>query len=92
MAARACKAVRSIFNQKSINRFSRKYLSTTGRLSVAGVNDDLFGLTGDQKEFRQTVYDFCQKELAPFADQIDIRRQWLGQFTIQYCQYIKSIT
>jgi len=43
---------------------------------VAGIDDDLYGLTEDQKELRQTVYDFCQKELTPFADQIDKDNGW----------------
>lgn len=35
------------------------------------VNDSLFGLTEEQKQLRQTVFQFCQKELAPKAQEID---------------------
>ncbi|XP_011442388.3 isovaleryl-CoA dehydrogenase, mitochondrial isoform X1 [Magallana gigas] len=35
------------------------------------VNDALFGLTPEQKQLRQTVFQFCEKELAPKADEID---------------------
>ena len=34
--------------------------------------DDLnFGLTDEQRQLRETVFNFCQKELAPHADAID---------------------
>ncbi|XP_074647381.1 isovaleryl-CoA dehydrogenase, mitochondrial-like isoform X1 [Tubulanus polymorphus] len=35
------------------------------------VNDDLFGLTAEQKQLRETVFNFAQKELAPKAQKID---------------------
>ncbi|CAG2248761.1 IVD [Mytilus edulis] len=35
------------------------------------VNDSLFGLTEEQKQLRQSVFQFCQKELAPKAQEID---------------------
>lgn len=54
----------------------RKTFSTNSKLLVAGVDDDLFGLTEEQKEFRQVVYDFCQNELAPHAAQIDKDNGW----------------
>lgn len=56
--------------------YPQKTFSTSSRLFVAGVDDNLFGLTEDQQEFRQVVYDFCQKELAPFAAQIDKDNGW----------------
>ncbi|CAH3174025.1 unnamed protein product, partial [Porites evermanni] len=35
------------------------------------VDDYVSGITDHQKQLRETVNSFCQKELAPFADQID---------------------
>uniref|UniRef100_A0A5S6R5I9 Isovaleryl-CoA dehydrogenase n=1 Tax=Trichuris muris TaxID=70415 RepID=A0A5S6R5I9_TRIMR len=35
------------------------------------VNDSLAGLNEDQRKFRQSVFDFAQKELAPHASEID---------------------
>ncbi|KAG8225663.1 hypothetical protein J437_LFUL006687, partial [Ladona fulva] len=35
------------------------------------INEDIFGLTPDQQQLRQTVFNFAQKELAPYANEID---------------------
>ncbi|CAF1074631.1 unnamed protein product [Rotaria sordida] len=35
------------------------------------INDDVYGLTDDQKQLRETVFAFTQKELAPHANNID---------------------
>jgi len=35
------------------------------------INDDLHGLTPEQKQLRQTVFKFFQKEIAPKAAEID---------------------
>lgn len=35
------------------------------------INEDIYGLTAEQKELRQTVFNFVQKELAPKASEID---------------------
>ncbi|CAF3871546.1 unnamed protein product [Rotaria magnacalcarata] len=35
------------------------------------INDDIYGLTDDQKQLRETVFNFAQKELAPHANAID---------------------
>lgn len=35
------------------------------------INDDIYGLTEEQKQLRQTVFNFVQKELAPKAQEID---------------------
>ena len=35
------------------------------------IDDNLFGLTDEQRQLRETVFNFCQKELAPHADAID---------------------
>ena len=40
-------------------------------LSHYPVDDRVNGLTEDQKQLRETIFNFCQKELAPHADAID---------------------
>jgi len=35
------------------------------------INDDIFNLTPEQKQLRETVFNFAQKELAPLADSVD---------------------
>ena len=35
------------------------------------VDDRLFGLSEEQSQLRETAFKFCQKELAPFAQEID---------------------
>ncbi|XP_043209399.1 isovaleryl-CoA dehydrogenase, mitochondrial-like [Amphibalanus amphitrite] len=44
--------------------------------SLYPVDDALFGLTEDQQQMRETVRGFVQKELAPFADEIDKKDDW----------------
>ena len=69
------KTIRKLITKNAAIR-QTKFLSTNSRLLAAGINDELYGLSEDQKEFRQTVYDFCQKELAPHADKIDKDNGW----------------
>ncbi|XP_037907246.1 isovaleryl-CoA dehydrogenase, mitochondrial [Hermetia illucens] len=40
-------------------------------LSHYPIDDTVFGLTEEQKKLRETVFNFAQKELAPYAQQID---------------------
>ena len=35
------------------------------------IDDRVNGLTDEQKQLRETIFSFCQKELAPHADAID---------------------
>jgi len=35
------------------------------------IDDSLYNLTSDQKQLRESIFQFCQKELAPYADEID---------------------
>ena len=35
------------------------------------IQDSLFGLSQEQSQLRETVFKFCQKELAPLAQEID---------------------
>ncbi|XP_071129674.1 isovaleryl-CoA dehydrogenase, mitochondrial-like isoform X2 [Mytilus edulis] len=46
-------------------------IKSTKCCSYYPVNDSLFGLTEEQKQLRQSVFQFCQKELAPKAQEID---------------------
>ncbi|XP_067139966.1 isovaleryl-CoA dehydrogenase, mitochondrial isoform X1 [Centruroides vittatus] len=39
--------------------------------STYPINDNVFGLTDDQKQLRQSVFQFVQKELGPHAQDID---------------------
>ncbi|KHJ40435.1 acyl-CoA dehydrogenase protein [Trichuris suis] len=43
------------------------------------VNDSITGLDEEQRKFRQVVFEFAQKELAPHADEID-KRDHFAQF------------
>uniref|UniRef100_A0A1I8AG09 Isovaleryl-CoA dehydrogenase, mitochondrial n=1 Tax=Steinernema glaseri TaxID=37863 RepID=A0A1I8AG09_9BILA len=45
--------------------------TSTSSFSTYPINDDLFALTDDQRQLRKSVFEFAQKELAPFADEID---------------------
>ncbi|XP_048761927.2 isovaleryl-CoA dehydrogenase, mitochondrial-like isoform X3 [Ostrea edulis] len=56
---------------KPLFRSKTSLLLTSRCCSYFPVNDALFGLTQEQKQLRQTVFQFCQKELAPKADEID---------------------
>ncbi|GBO35179.1 hypothetical protein AVEN_166283-1, partial [Araneus ventricosus] len=40
-------------------------------LSHYPINNNISGLNQDQKQLRETVFQFCQKELAPLSQGID---------------------
>lgn len=40
------------------------------------IDENTFGLTEDQQQLRETVFNFVQKELAPFANEIDKNNGW----------------
>uniref|UniRef100_A0A2M3ZHG1 Isovaleryl-CoA dehydrogenase, mitochondrial n=1 Tax=Anopheles braziliensis TaxID=58242 RepID=A0A2M3ZHG1_9DIPT len=40
------------------------------------IDENLFGLTEEQQQLRQTVFNFAQKELAPFAQEIDKQNEF----------------
>uniref|UniRef100_A0A7E4W2S6 Isovaleryl-CoA dehydrogenase, mitochondrial n=1 Tax=Panagrellus redivivus TaxID=6233 RepID=A0A7E4W2S6_PANRE len=42
------------------------------------VNDEFFGLTEEQQQLRKTVFDLAQKELAPYAGEIDKNNEFKG--------------
>ena len=45
--------------------------SSCRKLTHYPIDDVIFGLTDEEKQLRETVFNFCQKELAPHADEID---------------------
>lgn len=51
---------------KKANKFKNACFSSTYQ-----VDDNVFGLNDEQKQLRQTVFQFVQKELAPYAQDID---------------------
>ena len=54
-----------------IRCFSQSVVSRQGDMSHYPVDDALMGLTEEQSRLRETVFKFCQKELAPHAQRID---------------------
>lgn len=64
---------------KSLNRSAfllKKAANIHSSASLASskyypINDDVFGLNEEQKQLRQTVFNFVQAELAPKANEID---------------------
>merc|ERR1719507_1450726 len=40
-------------------------------LGINPVDDELYGLDDEEKQLRRTMFDFCQKEIDPIAQQID---------------------
>ncbi|CAC5373158.1 unnamed protein product [Mytilus coruscus] len=51
-------------------------IKSTKCCSYYPVNDSLFGLTEEQIQLRQSVFQFCQKELAPKAQEIDHKNEF----------------
>jgi isovaleryl-CoA dehydrogenase len=74
----------------SLSRFlSRSGILRRGHVSGLGVprqpsrtlthypvDDVMFGLSEDQRALRETVFNFCQKELAPLAQEIDAKNNF----------------
>ena len=50
---------------------SRNVLPTARSMTHYPIDDIVNGLTEDQKQLRESLFNFCQKELAPHADKID---------------------
>jgi len=62
---------------KSVYRSHQLHVSATLNGSrFYPINDDVFGLNEDQKQLRQSVFNFCQAELAPYANEIDKNNGW----------------
>lgn len=57
---------------KSVQKLLRPTCQVWKRtLTHYPIDDNIFGLTQEEKQLRETVFNFCQKELAPHADAID---------------------
>ncbi len=57
-------------------RGRRHVLQSRRCLSHYPVDDVMFGLSDDQRALRETVFNFCQKELAPHAQEIDAKNNF----------------
>lgn len=75
----------SIRNLTTAAKFLTKRLRPQGSaLAGAGcrsmshypIDETIFGLTEEQQQLRQTVFNFAQKELAPFAQEIDKQNEF----------------
>ncbi|CAF0981937.1 unnamed protein product, partial [Didymodactylos carnosus] len=53
--------------KRTTTSFFKRFQST----QFYPINDTFFGLTDDQKQLRDTTFNFVQKELAPKANDID---------------------
>lgn len=58
-------------NNKSFHSSSKLYGT-----QFYPINDDVFGLNEEQKQLRQSVFNFAQAELAPHANAIDKDNGW----------------
>ena len=71
-----CK-VKSTLNKPKIVKDNFLLASTKFRYSQSRslthypIDNELFGLTPEQVQLRETVFNFFQKEIAPIADKID---------------------
>ncbi|XP_035212154.1 isovaleryl-CoA dehydrogenase, mitochondrial-like [Stegodyphus dumicola] len=63
------------FFQRS-NVVKRHTLCNKRLLSHYPVDDNISGLNEEQKQLRETVFQFAQKELAPFAQDIDKKNEF----------------
>jgi len=61
-------ATKSTFLSPTSAVLTRKSCRTFTHYPIDDVN---FGLTDEQRQLRETIFNFCQKELAPHADAID---------------------
>jgi len=67
------------FAHKAKNSFLPSLTSVKYSTQYYPIDENVFGLTEDQQQLRQTVFNFAQKELAPFANQIDKDNGWKDQ-------------
>uniref|UniRef100_A0A1B0GP17 Acyl-CoA dehydrogenase/oxidase N-terminal domain-containing protein n=1 Tax=Phlebotomus papatasi TaxID=29031 RepID=A0A1B0GP17_PHLPP len=54
--------------QKPVTRMGFQSLRS---MSHYPIDENLYGLSSEQQQLRQTVFNFLQKELAPYAQEID---------------------
>ncbi|CAD5208690.1 unnamed protein product [Bursaphelenchus xylophilus] len=58
----------TIWGVRHAHQEARKIISAFRTMPI---NDDMFGLNSEQKMLRRSVFEFTQKELAPYAKEID---------------------
>lgn len=71
----ALRLAKTFFSGHS-NQLSRVLACKTYSTQYYPIDENIFGLTEDQQQLRETVFNFCQKELAPFAQEIDQNNGW----------------
>ncbi|XP_059614575.1 isovaleryl-CoA dehydrogenase, mitochondrial-like [Phlebotomus argentipes] len=64
-------ALRHILRSAVQNRILRTNWQSLRCMSHYPIDENLFGLNSEQQQLRQTVFNFLQKELAPYAQEID---------------------
>lgn len=67
----AMSAIRRPWLLKQIKQGIVRSNMVTRSLSHYPIDDIMFGLTDEQRQLRETVFNFCQKELSPRAEEID---------------------
>ncbi|KAK9503088.1 hypothetical protein O3M35_011734 [Rhynocoris fuscipes] len=58
-------------NSNILRNFKNLKRITTVCMSHFPINETLYGLTSEQQQLRNTIFNYAQKELAPKADEID---------------------
>ncbi|XP_043267464.1 isovaleryl-CoA dehydrogenase, mitochondrial [Venturia canescens] len=69
------RVVSKLFGLLQNNGF--KYSNTRTLSQFYPIDENIFGLNGQQKELRSTVFNFAQKELAPKAAEIDKNNEFV---------------
>ena len=53
-----------------------RHFSILSKSHNISIDDELYGLNEEECRFRKTIYEFCQKELSPHAEEIDKNNGW----------------
>ncbi|XP_052815375.1 isovaleryl-CoA dehydrogenase, mitochondrial-like isoform X1 [Mya arenaria] len=61
----------TLLGKSSLSNINRCFKNQIRLSSHFPIDDNLYGLSDEQKQLRETVFQFAQKELAPYADEID---------------------
>lgn len=77
---KACmKVFQSIKSTNYLQKFNTNLFHTSSTLNGTQfypIDDDIFGLNDEQKQLRESVFNFAQSELAPYANDIDKDNGW----------------
>ncbi|XP_052262362.1 isovaleryl-CoA dehydrogenase, mitochondrial-like isoform X2 [Dreissena polymorpha] len=68
----------TLFTKQSVSFVKCSVQNQTRSASHFPIDDNLYGLSDEQKQLRETVFQFAQKELAPRADEIDKTNSFPG--------------